>query len=48
MVGSTHCHAPIEENVEIYQELIPIYIRLSRKLEDEYEGIAAFQQKWVR
>lgn len=48
MVGSTYSHVPIEKNVEIYQELIPIYIRLSRKLQDEYEGIAAFQQKWVK
>ncbi|MGG3467205.1 gluconokinase [Neobacillus pocheonensis] len=48
MVGSTHSHAPIDQNVEIYEELIPIYIRLSRKLQDEYEGIAAFQEKWVR
>lgn len=48
LVGSTYSHKPIEKNVEIYQELIPIYIRLYRKLEDEYEGITAFQQKWVK
>lgn len=47
-VGSTHVHTPIEENVEIYQDLLPIYIRLSRLLENEYEDIAKFQQKWVK
>lgn len=48
LVGTTHAHKPIESHVEIYQDLIPIYIRLSRKLEDEYEGIADFQRKWVK
>lgn len=48
LVGSTHAHQPIEENVEIYQDLIPIYIRLSRLLSEEYGAISSFQQKWVR
>lgn len=47
MVGATHRHVPIDENVAIYVDLIPIYIRLSRILQDEYESIAAFQKKWV-
>ncbi len=47
-VGSTHVHTPIEENVEIYRDLLPIYIRVSRLLENEYEEIANFQQKWVK
>jgi gluconokinase len=48
LVGSTHSHQPIADNVEIYQELIPIYIRISRVLEDEYGAIADFQKKWVK
>lgn len=45
MVGSTHQHKPIKENAEIYRQLIPIYLRVSRKLSDEYESIAEFQRK---
>jgi gluconokinase len=48
LVGSTHAHQPIEENVAIYEDLIPIYIRLSRLLSEEYGAISSFQQKWVR
>ena len=47
MIGATHQHTPIEENVVIYEDLIPIFIRLSRLLQDEYGNIAAFQKKWV-
>lgn len=47
MVGATHRHVPIDENVAIYEDLIPIFIRVSRLLQDEYESIAAFQKKWV-
>jgi gluconokinase len=47
MVGATHHHRPIEENVEAYKELTAIYIRLARLLKEEYESIAAFQKKWV-
>lgn len=47
-VGSTHAHQPIAENVKIYEDLIPIYIRLSRLLGAEYEAISSFQQKWVK
>ncbi|MCP8969307.1 gluconokinase [Ectobacillus ponti] len=47
MVGAVHHHAPSYENAVIYRDLIPIYIRLSRLLEEEYESIAAFQRKWV-
>jgi gluconokinase len=45
MVGSTHEHAPVKETAAVYHELLPIYISLSRKLEDEYESIAKFQEK---
>jgi gluconokinase len=47
MVGSVHSHKPITENVETYQQLFPIFLRLSRKLEDEWSAIAAFQHKQV-
>lgn len=47
MVGSTHHHKPNPENVEVYAELAPIFIRISRVLKDEYKQIAAFQKKWV-
>lgn len=45
LVGSTHRHLPIKENVDIYEDLIPIYIRISRVLENEYQAIAEFQRK---
>ncbi|MBM7691056.1 gluconokinase [Peribacillus deserti] len=48
MVGASHYHKPIKENVEVYTELTPIFIELSRVLTDEYKRIAAFQQKWVQ
>lgn len=44
MVGTTHTHEPIKEHVEVYQKLLPIYIRLSRKLEEDYQSIADFQK----
>ena len=47
MVGATYHHTPISENVSIYEDLTPIYIRLSRILQEEYESITAFQKKWV-
>ena len=43
MVGSTHEHRPIEQNAAIYKILLPIYIRISRKLQEDYEAIAEFQ-----
>jgi gluconokinase len=47
MLGATYQHAPIKENVAVYAELIPIYIRLSRLFQEEYESIAAFQKNWA-
>ncbi|PET55526.1 gluconokinase [Bacillus sp. AFS001701] len=47
MVGATHYHEPNMESVDIYKELAPIYIRLSRLLKDEYESISAFQKKRI-
>ncbi|MNO15040.1 Xylulose kinase [compost metagenome] len=48
MVGDTIEHNPIEENSAIYSELLPIYIRISRKLLEEYDAIASFQRKMGR
>ncbi|WP_211747310.1 gluconokinase [Paenibacillus sp. Marseille-Q4541] len=45
MIGSTYHHDPKPETVPIYRELLPIFIRLSRKFEEEYAAIAAFQVK---
>ncbi|WP_142384754.1 gluconokinase [Bacillus sp. M6-12] len=47
MVGATHHHEPNQANVEIYQELIPIYLRISRMLTEEYKDVAVFQRKRV-
>ena len=47
MIGATHHHKPDPNNVEVYEELMPIFIRISRLLKDEYKQIAAFQKKWV-
>lgn len=48
MVGATHVHKPIRENAAIYHQLLPIYIRLTRQLETEYEAIAKFQQQYAQ
>ncbi len=45
MVGANFHHEPNMESVEKYKDLTPIYIRLSRQLEEEYESIAAYQKK---
>ena len=44
MVGANFHHEPNMESVEKYRDLTPIYIRLSRQLEEEYESIAAYQK----
>jgi gluconokinase len=44
MVGATHRHAPIPENVAVYRQLTPIYMGIPAKLADEYARLAAFQQ----
>ncbi|MFE4569438.1 gluconokinase [Paenibacillus chitinolyticus] len=45
MIGATHKHEPDKANARIYHKLLPIFIGLSRKLEEEYSAIAAFQQE---
>lgn len=47
MVGDTNTHEPDEESTTIYRELLPIYIRLSRLLAEEYENIASFQRNHI-
>ncbi|UOR10893.1 gluconokinase [Halobacillus amylolyticus] len=48
MIGHTHTHNPDEETTGVYRELLPIYIRLSRLLEEEYESISNFQRKHIK
>ncbi len=45
MVGTTNEHKPNEDNVKVYQQLISIFINLSRSLEDRYTEISAFQRE---
>ncbi|WP_171056257.1 gluconokinase [Paenibacillus sinopodophylli] len=47
MVGGSHFHLPNKKNAEVYAELMPMYIRISKLLTEEYASIAAFQQKYV-
>lgn len=44
MVGSTHQHKPVKKHAEIYHQLLPIFIQISRNLEEEYKAIADFQR----
>lgn len=43
MIGETHRHQPIAENVEKYQKIIPIYSRLLEYFKQEYASIASVQ-----
>ena len=45
MVGGTHRHTPIEQNVAVYGRLMPIFLSIPAKLEQEYRAIAAFQEE---
>ncbi len=47
MVGATNNHTPIEENVTVYQEIVSIFINLSRSLTENYEQIADFQRQHI-
>jgi gluconokinase len=46
MVGATHRHSPISQNAVIYRRLLPIYLSIPKKLEQEYGAIAAFQNEF--
>ncbi|MDN5907683.1 MAG: gluconate kinase, partial [Staphylococcus equorum] len=45
MVGTTNEHKPNQDNVKVYQQLVSIFINLSRSLEDRYAEIATFQRE---
>ncbi|MDX8342824.1 gluconokinase [Rossellomorea sp. YZS02] len=44
MVGSVHSHQPDPEATQAYTRLMPIFIRVPRLLEEEYEAISAYQE----
>lgn len=43
MVGVTEVHHPNEKNIKVYQELFPIWQKVTQVLEPEYKKIAKFQ-----
>ncbi|MFD1064864.1 gluconokinase [Oceanobacillus locisalsi] len=45
LIGFTHQHEPNPEHSQMYQELMPMFINISRSLEQEYEQIAAYQER---
>lgn len=45
-VGIKVKHKPIKNHVNIYRELIPIFIRLSRELAPEFKALSDFQQRF--
>ncbi|GAB5693713.1 hypothetical protein JMUB7499_27010 [Staphylococcus aureus] len=47
MAGASNNHTPIEENVTVYQEIVSIFINLSRSLTENYEQIADFQRHHI-
>ncbi|MDM5237832.1 gluconokinase [Bacillus cereus] len=48
MVGSTYKHTPKEEATKEYRQLLPIFINLSRVLEDDYTRIANYQRNLIK
>lgn len=45
MVGSVHSHQPDPKATEAYTKLMPIFIRVPRLLEEEYEAISSYQEE---
>jgi gluconokinase len=45
MIGATHRHYPIAENVAVYARLRPIFMAIPRKLEQEYSMLAQFRRQ---
>lgn len=43
LIGSTYKHTPNPEHEEAYRKLIPIFINISRVLEEEYKKISDYQ-----
>ncbi|MBT2742204.1 gluconokinase [Bacillus sp. ISL-77] len=48
MIGSTYKHTPKEEAAREYRQLLPIFINLSRVLEEDYTRIAKYQRSIIR
>ncbi|MBD8068602.1 gluconokinase [Bacillus sp. PS06] len=46
MVGTTNTQIPDPSEVQIYQDLIPLYVRLSKLFEQEYQELVQFQMKY--
>lgn len=44
-IGTTETYQPHPANFETYREIMPIYLRLSQQLANEYASIATFQKK---
>jgi gluconokinase len=44
-IGAANTYFPEPKNFEAYRELAPIFIRLSRQLQTEYQNIANYQRK---
>lgn len=47
MIGNTHKHTPKDDSVKEYRQLLPIFINLSRVLENEYTQIANYQRNLI-
>ncbi|MCY9187659.1 gluconokinase [Bacillus mojavensis] len=47
MVGSMYRHTPIEDSAKEYRTLMPIFINLSRSLENQYTQIANYQRSLI-
>ncbi|MEK5520698.1 MULTISPECIES: gluconokinase [Heyndrickxia] len=45
MVGTTNDIEPNPENAKIYEELMSIFLSISRKMEEDYHRIAQYQRK---
>lgn len=43
MIGTTYRHVPQSNHVAVYRELLPIYIRISRKFAEEFQALTDFQ-----
>ncbi|MEK4345138.1 gluconokinase [Paenibacillus sp. FSL P4-0184] len=48
MIGSTYKHTPNEEATKEYRKLLPIFINISRVLEDDYTRIANYQRSLIK
>ncbi|RRN69548.1 gluconokinase [Peribacillus simplex] len=47
MIGNTHKHTPIADSAKEYRQLLPIFINLSRVLENEYTQVANYQRNLI-